>query len=83
MGSTDKIITLMKRSPNGVRFNDLLKVCEQYFGKPRITGSHHSFKKPWRGDPIVNIQKLKGGKAKGYQVKQVLAAIEKKENAND
>ncbi len=30
---------------------------------------------PWKGDPRVNIQNYKG-KAKAYQVKQVLLAIE-------
>ncbi|WP_244951276.1 hypothetical protein [Ruania zhangjianzhongii] len=33
---------------------------------------------PWPGDPRVNIQN-RHGKAKAYQVGQVLAAIEKKE----
>ncbi|MGV7292078.1 toxin HicA, partial [Mycobacterium kansasii] len=39
-------------------------------------GSHIVLKMPWAGDPRVNIQD-KGGKAKAYQVKQVLAAIDK------
>lgn len=34
------------------------------------------FKTPWQGDPRVNIQNDKG-KAKTYQVKQVLAAVDK------
>ncbi len=34
------------------------------------------FKTPWIGDPRVNIQNDKG-KAKAYQVKQVLSAIER------
>lgn len=35
------------------------------------------FKTPWPGDPRVNIQKSKGGKAKPYRVDQVLAAYDK------
>ena len=35
------------------------------------------FKTTWAGDPRVNIQKGKGGKAKPYQVRQVLKAIDK------
>jgi len=31
---------------------------------------------PWQGDPRINIQNAKG-KAKAYQVKQVLLAIER------
>lgn len=60
-----------------VHFNDLYKVCEHYFGRPRNSGSsHYIFKTPWQGDPRINIQNDKG-KAKPYQVRQVLAAIAK------
>jgi hypothetical protein len=46
---------------------------------PRQSGSSHAiFKTPWPGDPRVNIQNAKG-KAKAYQVKQVLQSIEKLE----
>jgi hypothetical protein len=41
-------------------------------------GSHAVFKMPWPGDPRVNIQN-DNGKAKPYQVRQVLKAIDKKE----
>lgn len=46
-------------------------------GGYRVKGSHHIFKVPWSGQPWVNIQK-DGKHAKPYQVKQVLAAIEKR-----
>jgi len=36
-------------------------------------------KMPWPGDPRVNIQDA-GGKAKAYQVRQVLQAIDKLED---
>jgi len=65
----------MECSPSNISFNDLKKVCEYYFEKPIIKGSHFVFKTPWQGDPRVNIQKDGGGKAKVYQVKQVLSAI--------
>ena len=74
-----QIIMKMRANPNGVRFNDLMKICDSYFGKPRHSGSSHRvYKMPWSGDPRVNIQNDKG-KAKAYQVKQVLAAIDKVE----
>ena len=77
MGSIAKTLEQMRSNPAGVRFSDLKKVCEHYFGKPRQSGSSHCiFKTPWPGDPRVNIQNHKG-KAKPYQVKQVLLAIEK------
>ena len=77
MSAVEKILEQMKREPSNVRFGDLQKVCEAYFGKPRQHGGSHSiFKTPWLGDPRVNIQNDKG-KAKIYQVKQVLLAIER------
>jgi hypothetical protein len=73
------ILTQMNRNPKDVRFSDLCKVCDQYFGEPRQSGSSHRiYKTPWRGDPRINIQNHRG-KAKAYQVKQVLLALEKLE----
>ena len=66
----------MRREPANVHFNDLKKLCETYFGKPLQDGSSHAIlKTPWPGDPRVNIQNAKG-KAKPYQVRQVLQAVE-------
>jgi hypothetical protein len=63
--------------PAAVRFAELRRVCETYFGPPRQSGtSHLVFRTPWPGDPRVNIQNDRG-KAKAYQVRQVLRAIEK------
>jgi hypothetical protein len=52
------ILRQMEENPKGVRFAELRKICEYYFGDPR-----------------VNIQNNKG-KAKPYQVRQVLHAIQ-------
>jgi hypothetical protein len=77
MASIRDIVAKMKRSPQGIRFSDLCKVCEHYFGKPRSRGtSHRIYRTPWQGDPRVNIQGSKG-RAKAYQVRQVLWAIER------
>ncbi len=77
MHSVEKIIERMRSEPSSVRFQELRKVCEAFFGPPRQSGSSHIiFKTPWPGDPRVNIQNDRG-KAKAYQVRQVLAAIEK------
>ncbi|MCW5206520.1 toxin HicA [Desulfobulbus sp. F5] len=68
-----------RNNPKDVKFADLCKVCEHYFGQPRQSGSSHTvYKTPWQGDPRVNIQNDKG-KAKAYQVKQVLKAVERLE----
>ena len=80
MASTQKILELMRCEPANIRFADLKKVCEAYFGKPRQAGTSHAiFKTPWPGDPRVNIQDDKG-KTKPYQVRQVLLAIDKLES---
>jgi len=73
------LITDMKHNSKGIRFQQLCKICDHYFGEARQTGSSHRvYKTPWQGDPRVNIQTDKG-KAKVYQVKQVLKAIERLE----
>jgi hypothetical protein len=78
MASIADIVADMRTSPAGVRFSDLEKVCTHYFGAPRQRStSHMIFKMPWAGDPRINIQPAKGGKAKAYQVKQVLQAIDR------
>ena len=67
----------MRREPANVRFADLRKVCVAHFGAPRQAGSSHAvFRTPWPGDPRVNIQNDRG-KAKAYQVRQVLQALDK------
>ena len=77
MHDLEKLFRRMCENPAGVRFADLKRVCEFYFGKPRQAGSSHCvFKTPWPGDPRINIQNRKG-EAKPYQVRQVVKAIEK------
>ena len=75
MRDLTKILRQMDENPKGVRFAELKRICEYYFGKPRqIGGSHCVFKTPWPGDTRVNIQNNKGN-AKAYQVRQVFRAI--------
>ena len=76
MGSIDEIAKQMRDNPKDVKFNDLCKVCDSYFGKARTAGSHRIYKTTWPGDPRINIQN-DNGKAKAYQVRQVLEAIYK------
>jgi hypothetical protein len=77
MRTTRKILKQMRDEPANIRFSELRQVCESYFGEPRQQGSSHLiFKTPWPGDPRVNIQDA-NGKAKPYQVRQALRAIDK------
>ena len=82
MPSIAKIVQAMKNNPRDVRYLDLVKVCEFYFGKARTNGSSHAvFRTSWAGDPRVNIQNNRG-QAKEYQVRQVLLAISRLEQTN-
>ena len=76
MGSIKSLIRQFEENPTDVRFDDLCRVCNSYFGKVRIKGSHRIYKTPWQGDPRINIQDDKG-KGKAYQVRQVLKALKK------
>ena len=77
VASLEKLIAGLRDNPTPVRFADLDKVCRHFFGEPRQSGgSHRVYRTPWPGDPRVNIQD-DHGKAKAYQVRQVLAAVDK------
>ena len=78
----EKILEQMRQNAKGVRFDDLCKVCDHYFGEPRQkASSHRIYKTPFKDDPRLNIQDDKG-MAKAYQVKQVLKAIERLETGD-
>ena len=73
------LLASMRANPQNVRFADACKVADHYFGTARHRGSsHHVWKMAWPGDPRVNMQN-DGGKAKRYQVEQLLAAIDRLE----
>jgi len=77
MPSIDDLVAQMRANPKGVRFADLERVCQTFFGDPRRSGgSHQAYKMPWAGDPRVNIPDFHG-EAKPYQVRQVLTAIDR------
>ena len=77
MCSVVSAIAELRSNPKGVRFSDLARICDHFFGEPRQRGtSHRVHRTPWPGDPRVNIQNDKG-MAKAYQVRQVIRALEK------
>jgi len=83
MSGIEEILAQMKRNAKDVRFSDLCKVCDHYFGKHRQSGTgHRVYKTPWQGDPRVNIQNKKG-MARAYQPRQVLKAKERLELKHD
>ena len=68
----DKVISGL--SDKNIRFEDLRKLLLFLGFEERIKGDHHIFT---RADilEILNIQSLRDGKAKAYQVKQVRSVI--------
>ena len=73
----DAVIRALRNNPAGVRFQELARYCDCFFGEPRQRGtSHRVYRTPWHGDPRVNIQSDRG-MAKAYQVRQVIRSPEK------
>jgi len=64
------------------RFSRLITICTEFSGSARVRGGHHIFKTPWPGDPRINLQS-QGGKAKAYQVTQVILALRKLQGSAD
>ena len=76
----DSALEELQGHETNIKFVRLVKIVTEFFGKPRIKGSHYIFKTPWLGDPRINLQKERG-KAKDYQVRQVISALEKLKRA--
>lgn len=66
------------RSPSNVRLADLCRLLERfgYIERSR-TGSHRIYRHAKRPElPLINLQTGGAGKAKPYQVRQVLGIID-------
>ena len=72
------ILARLDTHPQSIRFEDLRKLCEHYFGRPRRKGSHLVFTTGLPDPPILNIQP-RGSMAKEYQCKQALKAVRRKQ----
>jgi hypothetical protein len=76
MASLEKVFAsvLSGRSDANIRFGDLRRILLALGFNERTAGGHYIFS---RQDvvEIVNLQPLRGGKAKTYQVKQVRQLI--------
>ncbi len=78
VGRWGELLEAARRSPANVRFRDLCGLMERLGYKlDRKHGSHCIYRHPSRCDlPIVNLQEGESGKAKPYQVRQVLGIVE-------
>ena len=73
MSKKDKLLDLLKSSPNNVTFGDIRKLLVlEGFDLDRITGSHHIFKR----DEIVLVIPVHNNRVKSVYVKRVVELIE-------
>lgn len=75
MPKCDKLLERARKSPSDLRFTEICQLAECYgFVFDRQAGSHRIYKR--RGWPqVINFQEWKG-KAKPYQVRQLLKVID-------
>ena len=72
MAGAKKIVEKMKSQPNGIRFDEAVKVLNHYgYKKVRVKGSHHQFRND-EGD-LTTIQY--GNPIKQAYVKDILKRI--------
>ena len=70
-----KLLKKILAGSKNIRFSDAVRIAEAFgFRLDRINGSHHIFVHP-EVTELVNLQDVKG-KAKAYQVRQLLKIIE-------
>ena len=73
MSKKDKLLELLKNSPNNLTFGDIRKLLElEGFDLDRITGSHHIFKR----NEIVLVIPVHNNRVKSVYVKRVVELIE-------
>ncbi len=72
----ERRLAKIRNNPADVSWADLTGICNMFFGKPRQgRGSHVIDDTPWMDHPVLVLQPRRG-KAKAYQVRQVLRAID-------
>ena len=70
-----KLLAKALRNPKGLRFSELTRLAEAFgFELDRTSGSHHIYLHP-KVRELLNLQDV-GGKAKPYQVKQLMQLVE-------
>lgn len=76
MSQHEKRLARIRSNPKDVAWADLVAVCNLCFGMARHgRGSHLIYDTPWMDHPLLVLQPRKG-KAKPYQVRQVLRALD-------
>lgn len=71
-----KLLKKALSSPANLRFEEACALARAFgFHLSRVNGSHHIFARPGVAE-LLNLQEI-GGKAKAYQVKQLLGLVER------
>jgi predicted RNA binding protein YcfA (HicA-like mRNA interferase family) len=77
MSKREKLYDQVRGNPANVRYEDALRLAKYAgFTHERTTGSHEIYHHPRIPTGILNFQRASDGKAKPYQVKQLMAWIE-------
>jgi hypothetical protein len=78
MASLQKVFdsVLTGRSDKNIRFDSMRRLLLSLGFAERVKGDHHIFSHAQVAE-IINLQPLRGGKAKSYQVKQVRGLVTK------
>jgi predicted RNA binding protein YcfA (HicA-like mRNA interferase family) len=73
MSRREKLLKLLKSSPNNVTFQDVSKLLEfDGFFLDRISGSHHIFKK----NELIFVLPVHNNRVKSVYVRRVIELIE-------
>ena len=71
-----KRLERLKQRRNNLRFGELTTAAESVgFYLDHVTGSHHIYRHPDLHDERLNLQAEHGGRAKPYQVDQLLRIV--------
>jgi predicted RNA binding protein YcfA (HicA-like mRNA interferase family) len=77
MTKREKLLETIRNNPRDVRFDDLVRLVKALgFVADRQAGSHSIFVHSNPAVPFINLQEGKNGKAKPYQVEQVLVLVD-------
>jgi predicted RNA binding protein YcfA (HicA-like mRNA interferase family) len=76
MAKKDKLLQLLKNSPNNANFRDIRKLLEsEGYSLDRVTGSHHIFKK----SETTFVIPVHNNRVKSVYVRRIIELIEGEE----
>lgn len=76
LGGKDKLLEKARKNPQNLRFDELCTLAESFdFVRRKNSSGHRVYKRNSEPKITITIQDL-NGKAKPYQVKQLIRALE-------